>query len=167
MIWLCAVLLMSFGADGMLLVANKGERTLGVIDPVAGKQIAAVAENGVTGHEVIASLDGAEMFDFYYESLRQGPWGIVQDYSLLGGAWGFPLEGITKEVHLWQGDEDRIVPVCQARWLADRLPAPRLHVVPGQGHFLLRHCLNEVFTALGSDSNSTLPARLSSQLSVS
>ncbi len=117
--------------------------------------------------ELIASLDGAEMFDFYYESLRQGPWGIVQDYSLLGGAWGFPLEGITKEVHLWQGDEDRIVPVCQARWLADRLPAPRLHVVPGQGHFLLRHCLNEVFTALGSDSNSTLPARLSSQLSVS
>jgi YVTN family beta-propeller protein len=62
MTWLCAVLLMSFGADGMLLVANKGERTLGIIDPVAGKQIAAVAENGVTGHEVIASPDGKTAF---------------------------------------------------------------------------------------------------------
>ncbi|MGD0619114.1 MAG: YncE family protein [Bryobacteraceae bacterium] len=62
MIWLCAVLLMSFGADGMLLVANKGEGTLGIVDPVAGKQIAAVAENGVTGHEVIASPDGKTAF---------------------------------------------------------------------------------------------------------
>lgn len=45
-------------AGGMLLVANKGEHTLGIIDPVAGKQIATVAEEGVTGHEVTASPDG-------------------------------------------------------------------------------------------------------------
>jgi YVTN family beta-propeller protein len=43
---------------GILLVANKGEHTLGIIDPEAGKQIAAVPEGGVTGHEVIASPDG-------------------------------------------------------------------------------------------------------------
>src|SRR5690242_18095203 len=43
---------------GMLLVANKGDRALGIIDPVAGRQLAAVAENGITGHEVIASPDG-------------------------------------------------------------------------------------------------------------
>jgi DNA-binding beta-propeller fold protein YncE len=39
-------------------VANKGARTLGIIDPVAGKQVATVEESGVTGHEVIASPDG-------------------------------------------------------------------------------------------------------------
>src|SRR5262249_58106734 len=43
---------------GMLLVANKGEHTLGIIDPAAGKQVAVVEESGVTGHEVIASPDG-------------------------------------------------------------------------------------------------------------
>ena len=43
---------------GLLLVANKGDQTLGIIDPAAGKQIATVAEGGVTGHEVIASPDG-------------------------------------------------------------------------------------------------------------
>jgi DNA-binding beta-propeller fold protein YncE len=43
---------------GWLLVANKGDQTLGIIDPAAGKQVAAVAEGGVTGHEVIASPDG-------------------------------------------------------------------------------------------------------------
>lgn len=44
--------------QGVLLVANKGDRTLGIIDPAAGQQVAAVPENGVTGHEVIASPDG-------------------------------------------------------------------------------------------------------------
>jgi len=43
---------------GLLLVANKGEHTLGIIDPETGRQIATVPENGVTGHEVVASADG-------------------------------------------------------------------------------------------------------------
>ncbi len=43
---------------GTLLVANKGDHSLGIIDIASGKQIATVAEGGVTGHEVIASPDG-------------------------------------------------------------------------------------------------------------
>lgn len=45
-------------ARGLLLVCNKGNHTLGIIDPVAGRQIATVDEEGITGHEVIASPDG-------------------------------------------------------------------------------------------------------------
>jgi YVTN family beta-propeller protein len=41
-----------------LLIANKGEQTLGIVDPQAGKQVATIAESGITGHEVIASPDG-------------------------------------------------------------------------------------------------------------
>ena len=48
--------------EGTLLVANKGEHTLGLIDPSAAKQTATVNESGVTGHEVIASPDGARAF---------------------------------------------------------------------------------------------------------
>jgi len=47
---------------GWLLVANKGDHTLGLIDPVAGKMIATVPEDGVTGHEVAASPDGRRAF---------------------------------------------------------------------------------------------------------
>ncbi|MBV8819100.1 MAG: hypothetical protein JO022_12135 [Acidobacteriaceae bacterium] len=43
---------------GHLLVANKGDHALGIVDVNTGKQIAGVAEGGVTGHEVIASKDG-------------------------------------------------------------------------------------------------------------
>jgi len=45
-------------SKGVLLVANKGDQTLGIIDPNSGKQVATVAEGGTTGHEVIASPDG-------------------------------------------------------------------------------------------------------------
>jgi YVTN family beta-propeller protein len=45
-------------AGGLLLVANKGDRTLGIIDPVAGRQVATVKQSGITGHEVVASPDG-------------------------------------------------------------------------------------------------------------
>ncbi len=46
----------------LLLVANKSDQTLGLIDPVAGKQIAAISEDGITGHEVVASVDGKRAF---------------------------------------------------------------------------------------------------------
>jgi DNA-binding beta-propeller fold protein YncE len=49
-------------ASGLLLVANKGEHTLGVIDPNAGRQVATIPEGGITGHEVAASPDGRRAF---------------------------------------------------------------------------------------------------------
>ncbi|HWD17979.1 MAG TPA: hypothetical protein VHB20_01770 [Verrucomicrobiae bacterium] len=49
-------------AGGWLLVCNKGEQTLGIIDPVKGRQVAVIPEQGVTGHEVVASSDGALAF---------------------------------------------------------------------------------------------------------
>jgi DNA-binding beta-propeller fold protein YncE len=65
MIFVCSVLLplsgspsSSSGSRGILLVANKGDRTLGIIDALSGQQVATVAEAGNTGHEVIASPDG-------------------------------------------------------------------------------------------------------------
>jgi YVTN family beta-propeller protein len=44
--------------SSLLLVANKGAQTLGIVDPKAGTQLATVPEGGITGHEVAASPDG-------------------------------------------------------------------------------------------------------------
>ena len=52
----------STNAGGLLLVANKGDRTLSIINPTTGDQLAAVPEDGVTGHEVVASADGKLAF---------------------------------------------------------------------------------------------------------
>lgn len=47
----------SLGND-VLLVANKGDRTVGIIDPKAGREVATIPEAGVTAHELVASPDG-------------------------------------------------------------------------------------------------------------
>lgn len=44
--------------NASLIVANKGDNSMGIIDPNAGRQVAAVPEGGVTGHELAASPDG-------------------------------------------------------------------------------------------------------------
>ena len=48
----------SLPAADLLLVTNKGDRALSLIDPVAMKEVARVDEEGVTGHELITSADG-------------------------------------------------------------------------------------------------------------
>lgn len=45
-------------AAGTLVVTNKGDRTLSIIDTVTNKEVAVVPEEGVTGHEVATSPDG-------------------------------------------------------------------------------------------------------------
>ena len=47
-----------FGQRGLLLVAQKGDQSLALVDPTAGKVLATVPEGGNTGHEVTASPDG-------------------------------------------------------------------------------------------------------------
>jgi len=66
---------------GYLLVANKGDHTLGIIDTVAGRQIATIPEDGTTGHEVISSSDGKRAFVPIYGNSGVGHAGT--DGSLL------------------------------------------------------------------------------------
>ncbi len=45
-------------SNGWLIVANKGDQTVGIIDPPSCKQVATVPEGGITAHEVVVSPDG-------------------------------------------------------------------------------------------------------------
>lgn len=59
LVFLCAAIVPPTVAQhARLLVAQKGEKSLAIVDPMAGVVIASVAENGTTGHEVAASPDG-------------------------------------------------------------------------------------------------------------
>lgn len=48
--------------SGVLLVTNKGDRTLSVIDPATNKPVATIPEEGETGHELAASTDGQHAY---------------------------------------------------------------------------------------------------------
>jgi YVTN family beta-propeller protein len=57
---------------GLLLVANKGDQTMSIVDPAAGRQIAVVSEDGITGHEIAVSPDGKRAFVPIYSSVGVG-----------------------------------------------------------------------------------------------
>jgi YVTN family beta-propeller protein len=64
--WLAAALTLTTcvvqAQQARLLVDQKGDRSLAIVNPVAGKVVADVAENGTTGHEVAATPDGRLAF---------------------------------------------------------------------------------------------------------
>lgn len=57
---------------GQLLVANKGDSALGIVNPLNDQQIAEIPEEGYTAHEVVASADGRLAFVPIYGSAGVG-----------------------------------------------------------------------------------------------
>lgn len=53
-------------------------------------------------------------------------------------------------VHLWQGDEDGLVPVTLQRYIAGKLPWIRYHELAGAGHIfpLDKHMSEVIFKTL-------------------
>jgi|SRR5712692_385838 len=71
------------------------------------------------------------------ESLRSGSSGVIRDFELLNRRWGFSLGDITIRVHFWHGDQDRLVPIGIAQYMAHQIPKGELTICPGEGHFSL------------------------------
>jgi pimeloyl-ACP methyl ester carboxylesterase len=82
------------------------------------------------------------------EAFRQGIRGAAWDVVLLGRPWGFPLAGIETEVHLWQGEEDTLVPAAMGRYLAAQIPHCHATLLPGEGHLLIVDRMPELAAAL-------------------
>jgi len=65
-LWIGAIALLPAVAaqaqQARLLVDEKGGQSLAIVDPIAGKVVADVAEGGITGHEVAGSPDGKLAF---------------------------------------------------------------------------------------------------------
>ena len=83
------------------------------------------------------------------EPFRQGSRGPAWELQLVVRPWGFRLDEITKEVHLWQGEADVMVPPSMGRYLARTLPRCDAKFFPGEGHnsMLFEH-VDEILSAL-------------------
>ncbi len=75
---LSALFLQSSAGAQSLLVVNQGDTSLSIVDPVAGKQIAVIAEGTPTmhGHEVITSADGHTAYLPIYGNVGVGKPGL-------------------------------------------------------------------------------------------
>ena len=59
---------------------------------------------------------------------------LVREAAIYARPWRFDLGGIAVPTFVWHGEADENVPVEMGRYLADRIPTRRTHVLPGEGH---------------------------------
>jgi pimeloyl-ACP methyl ester carboxylesterase len=80
--------------------------------------------------------------------------------ALMGGEWGFRLEDVTVPVRIWQGTDDRNVPLAHAEYMAAVIPDARLHRYAGEGHLLLEDHLHEMLHQLIDATTTNVTDRL-------
>lgn len=84
------------------------------------------------------------------ECFRQGTAGLAEDTRLIHRAWSFDVADIRVPVEMWQGADDRLVPVEVNRRIADAMPTATWHELPGEGHlFPLVHA-GEIMSGLSA-----------------
>jgi pimeloyl-ACP methyl ester carboxylesterase len=75
-------------------------------------------------------------------ALQQGLFeSLHRDLMVMFGKWDFdplelnnPFPNNDVPVHIWQGDEDALVPVTLQRYIGEKLPWIHYHELPGVGH---------------------------------
>ncbi|MCH9808369.1 MAG: alpha/beta hydrolase [Alphaproteobacteria bacterium] len=82
------------------------------------------------------------------EALRPGIEGGVSDLEIFARPWPVDFGDIHTPTIVWQGSEDRIVPVPVTRWLAGRLANCRLVELEGAGHFWVYDHVDDVLETL-------------------
>lgn len=82
------------------------------------------------------------LFDYQGYPTQQGKFETLYRDMMVGfGSWEFdpmdinnPFPNKDGSVHLWQGDEDGLVPVSLQRYIAGKLSWIHYHEVSGAGH---------------------------------
>ena len=107
-----------------------------------GFALATVEDFRKPGNTLISEPDLAILqSDYAYEmvaantqSFVNGYFGWMDDDIAFIKPWGFSVRDVPTPVHIWQGDQDLMVPAAHAEWLHKHLPTSELHSAPGEGH---------------------------------
>jgi pimeloyl-ACP methyl ester carboxylesterase len=94
----------------------------------------------------------------YAEAVRAGTSGIRWEMAMLANPWGFRLQDIDMEIHLWHGEQDVRTPITMGRYLANTIPNCRATFLAAEGHDLFfqhwRDILSTLITAeVGEDAS--------------
>jgi pimeloyl-ACP methyl ester carboxylesterase len=107
----------------------------------------------VTGSEVAESMGGllsaadqsvmtGEFADYLAASFRAalstGVAGWRDDDLAFASDWGFGGADLAAvPTAIWQGGQDRMVPLAHGAWLGSQVPGASIHLLPGEGHLTL------------------------------
>jgi pimeloyl-ACP methyl ester carboxylesterase len=114
---------------------------------LSGSWVANVTAEGVAAAfgDLVSEVDRASMTGEYAEWLASmsraavstGIWGWFDDDIAFVKPWGFEIGSITRPVAIWQGAQDRMVPLAHGEWLASHVGSARAHLLPEHGHLSL------------------------------
>lgn len=99
-------------------------------------------------HEIVEQLSLADSTDFFYESIRQGGNGVMDDYIAGGQKWAFSTSDIKTKVFLWAGMDDNLCPISVPRRYAPSLVNGQLIELQDRGHFLMHRELPDILDTL-------------------
>lgn len=84
----------------------------------------------------------------FRHALREGIEGWLHDDIAFTRPWGVDLGTVTVPTALWQGRQDRMVPLAHAERLATLLPDAEEHLTEADGHLSMMGRLDEIVAGL-------------------
>ncbi len=87
----------------------------------------------------------------FLDATSAGVGGLVDDFLVYSGQWGFNPAEVACEVHLWHGGNDLLVPVEHALQLAATLPDCRVFIDPDEGHHFFRASIEQILKTITTD----------------
>ena len=84
----------------------------------------------------------------YAEAVRAGNSGIRWEMVILANPWGFRLQDIAMEVHLWHGEQDVRTPITMGRYLANTIPNCRATFLEKEGHDVIFQHWRDILSTL-------------------
>ena len=143
---------MSAAGSGLFALAqtNPSElrTTFAAIAPTPEALTEAMYGSLCTADKQLYKARQAEFHIEYSKTLRTGIEGIASDFVLISQSWGFPLETIKTETHLWGGTQDCNTPPAMTTYLASVLPNSQTFMLEGEGHCALYAHWDEVLARL-------------------
>jgi len=89
------------------------------------------------------------IIDTFSEALSLGTAGVSLEAGLYKRPWGFQLQDISSEIHLWHGNQDNNVLVSVGHHVADAIPNCHARFIDGAGHLTVIHnCVREYLSVL-------------------
>jgi pimeloyl-ACP methyl ester carboxylesterase len=82
------------------------------------------------------------------EGLRPGIRGLIQEMKIFCKPWNLPFDAVKAPVLLWQGTNDRNVPLPASLHLARLIPGCELRAIEGAGHYWIFEHIEEVLKAI-------------------
>jgi pimeloyl-ACP methyl ester carboxylesterase len=85
--------------------------------------------------------------------------GLIDDHLVTSRPWGFALDQVRCDVHVWHGLADAFVPSDHALHLVAGLPRCRAWFDPGEGHFFFRRRVREILGELSASGRRPVSSR--------